>query len=249
MAQQRFSNSFREALWETFDKRCFHCSRELLFVDMRVDHIIPEHLHHGEEDDRKAVLAKIGLPETFNILGNENLASSCESCNGRKSGSILIEGSTAVALTRIARKLPTLEANRRKNRENRSLEFILRAVARSFDKGAFSSEELLNQIQKVVANAERDRDPSVANLEIGTIWAHTKPLGFTQRARQRMEACRFLASDVAQVVLEGLIGGTATAVKVHGQSDQYLIEGPDNLNVVFTITSSTVVVLSVFQDD
>ncbi|MCP1848400.1 MULTISPECIES: HNH endonuclease [unclassified Bradyrhizobium] len=236
-------------MWETFDKKCFHCSRELPFVDMRVDHIVPERLHHGEEEGRKAVLTKIGLPETFNILGNENLAPSCESCNGRKSGSILIEGATAVALTRIARKLPILEANRQKKREDRSLEFILRAVARSLDKGAFSSEELLNQIQKVVANAERDHDPSVARLEPGRIWAHAKPLGFTQQARQRMEARRFAANDVAQVVLEGFIGGSATARKIPSQIGQYLIEGPDDLDVEFAIEGATVVVLSVFRDD
>jgi len=248
MAQQRFGNSFREALWETFGKKCFHCSGELLLVDMQVDHIIPEHFHLGEEDKRKAVLAEIGLPETFDIKGNENLAPSCARCNSQKSGSVLIGGATALALTRIKRRLPALEENLRKNKSDRSLEYILRAVGRSLDKGAFTPEELLSQMQKVIANAQRDRDPNIINLEIGRVWAMAKPLGFTEHARRRMEEGRFLASDVAQAVFDGLIIGRATAVKVAGQSDQYLIEGPDNLKVTFRIVGDIVVVLTVFKD-
>jgi hypothetical protein len=62
MAQQKFSNSFREALWEAYGKKCFHCTGELLFADMQVDHIIPEQLHRGAVDKRESVLKEIGLP-------------------------------------------------------------------------------------------------------------------------------------------------------------------------------------------
>jgi hypothetical protein len=208
MAQQRFGNSFREALWETFGKKCFHCSGELLLVDMQVDHIIPEHFHHGEEDKRKAVLTEVGLPETFDIRGNENLAPSCMNCNGQKGGSVLIGRATAVALTRIERKLSTLEGNLQKRREDRSLEFVLRSAARSLDKGAFSPEEFLRQAQKVVANAQRDRDPNLTNLEIGRVWNMAKSLGFTEHARRAMQESRLLASDVALALFEGLVVGT-----------------------------------------
>jgi hypothetical protein len=61
MAQQKFSNAFREALWETYGKKCFYCTRELLLVDMRVDHVIPEHMHHSIPSARNPVLDEMGL--------------------------------------------------------------------------------------------------------------------------------------------------------------------------------------------
>jgi hypothetical protein len=86
MAQQKFNNNFREALWETYGKKCFHCTGGLLLADMRVDHIIPEHLHHGDRQKREAVLTELGLPLEFDIQGHGNLAPSCDKCNSQKSG-------------------------------------------------------------------------------------------------------------------------------------------------------------------
>ena len=74
-----------------------------------------------------------------------------------------------------------------------------------------------------------------------------KPLGFTEHARRAMEEGRFLTVDVAYAVLEGLVDGKATAARVPGRNDQYLIQGPENLNVGFAIKGPTVVVLTVFQ--
>ena len=145
MAQQKFNNNFREALWETYGKECFHCTRELLLADMRVDHIIPEHLYHGEAAKLAAVRADIGLPDDFNILGSENLAPSCEGCNGEKSGSILIGRAADIKLTRIQRKLPALERNLRKKRKARDLEDVLLAVAHSIESGKFTMEEFGEQ--------------------------------------------------------------------------------------------------------
>jgi 5-methylcytosine-specific restriction endonuclease McrA len=248
MAQQKFGNSFREALWETFEKKCFHCSRELLLVDMQVDHIVPEHLHQVGEDQRKAALAGIGLPDTFNILGNENLAPSCVRCNSTKSGSVLTGGATAIALTRIERKLPALDANQKKKREDRGLEAILLSVGRALDKGAFTPDELSRQFEKVVANWKRDRDPNIINFETG-IRNSAPSLGFTQNAKRNMESRRFTTKDVFQAVLGALIEGKFKAIKVADQNDRYLIEGPDNLNVAFAIKDDTVIVLSVFGGD
>ena len=100
MARQKFGNNFREALWETYGKKCFYCTGELLLADMGVDHIVPEHLHYADAAKREAALTEIGLPFDFDILGNGNLAPSCERCNGQKSGSVLIGRSAAIALTR-----------------------------------------------------------------------------------------------------------------------------------------------------
>jgi 5-methylcytosine-specific restriction endonuclease McrA len=145
MAQQKFRNAFREALWETYGKKCFYCTRELLLVDMRVDHVIPEHLHHGIPSVKNPVLNELGLPAGFNILGRENLAPSCDRCNSLKSGDILIGTSPTVELTRIRRTLPKLEENLRKKKKDRELEDVLLTVGRSIELGKFTSQDFLEQ--------------------------------------------------------------------------------------------------------
>jgi hypothetical protein len=247
MAQQKFGNSFREALWETHGKKCFHCSRELLFVDMRVDHIVPEHLHHGETESRLAVLTEIGVPPDFNILGRENLAPSCGKCNGEKSGSVLIGRSTAVSLTRIERSLPALQANLQKRRDGKILDDTLRSVARSVDSGLFTHEQFLEQYRKLVTNDEGD-GLVFWNLEVGKIYNKIKSPGFTEHARRSMEARGLMESDIAEAFWDNLKEGTVTAAKVPGQGNQYVVQGT-NLRIVFAVFSTVIVVLTLSHSD
>lgn len=247
MAQQKFSNSFREALWETYGKKCFHCTGELLLADMQVDHIIPEEVHRGTPDRRANVLAEIGLPTDFDILGDGNMAPSCGRCNGQKSGSVLIGRASAVALTRIAERLPILEANLQKKRGVRELEDVLRVVVRSLEGGKFTPEEFLVQFNKLIPATETTEARSIA-LPTGTIlnWS-AKSLGFTAHARQRMQERRLLPSDIAAAVYDGLSKGTATAIKDPGSHPKYLIAGEDGLEVAFTIRHDTVIVLTAYD--
>jgi hypothetical protein len=242
---QNFSNRFREALWETHGKKCFHCSRELLLVDMQVDHIIPEDLHHGDAETREDILTKLGLPVSFNILGNGNMAPSCARCNSGKSDSVLIGNTVAVALTRLDRSLPSLEERLQKGAKARGLEDILRAVARSVDSGKFTRQEFQKQFDKIVFDDDRNSEIKNFNFETGKIFNKSLPLGFTQRARQQMEERRFLPSDIGQAVLVGLAHGDADASKM--SDDTYRVRAPENLRIVFRIFGSTVVVLSVFE--
>lgn len=242
MAQQKFSNSFREALWETHGKKCFHCRRELLFRDMRVDHIVPEHLHDGDADARAAVLSEIGLPSDFDILGQGNLAPSCDDCNSKKSGSILIGSSAAVALTRIKRSFPALEENLKKQRIERSLDSILRSVARSVKGGVYSLEDLKQELNKM--DLERDGSPSIVNLEVGKIYNRTPTLGFTPNARRIMDQHGLNSKDLARTVLDNFYDGEATAVRHRSFNNYYVIRGKDGFRLVFAIYDKTVVVLS-----
>ena len=73
MAQQKFPAAFREALRNAHGNRCIYCGRELLFRETKVDHVLPE---SSLKDDSEAMSLKrrFGLPDSFNILGHENLA-------------------------------------------------------------------------------------------------------------------------------------------------------------------------------
>jgi 5-methylcytosine-specific restriction endonuclease McrA len=85
MSQQRFSLQFREALWDVHDHRCIYCMMSLLFMEMEVDHVVPEQLLSDPPMLAKLTL-EMALASSFDVLGYENLAPSCGDCNGKKHG-------------------------------------------------------------------------------------------------------------------------------------------------------------------
>src|SRR4051794_11632776 len=77
MSEQRFSNAFREALWEAHLRKCLYCRKDIAFVEMKVDHVIPE---SAQKDYKRLLEVRkgLGLGSEFSILGFENLAPSCD---------------------------------------------------------------------------------------------------------------------------------------------------------------------------
>lgn len=75
MSTQRFTNVFREALWQTYRKKCFYCEGELMLADMCVDHVLPEFLARNYTH-RQTILNRAGIDGKFDILSFENLAPS-----------------------------------------------------------------------------------------------------------------------------------------------------------------------------
>jgi hypothetical protein len=159
MAQQKFSFAFREALWETYDGKCFHCTRSLLFRDMQVDHIIPEYLHYADSAEREPQLDRVGLPHDFDILGRGNMAPCCGECNGQKGGLVLIARSSAIALTRIAQKLPEFEKNLRAKKAVHEINKLAMMVMRSATKGKFDLEQFKAELEKLSPGRTDDGGP------------------------------------------------------------------------------------------
>jgi hypothetical protein len=225
MAQQKFSNAFREALWETYGKKCFHCSRELYLFDMRVDHIIPEHLHRGPAARRDAVLAEIGLLPSFNILGSENLAPSCDHCNGRKSGSVLVDGTPRITLTEIRRKLPALEKNLSKQRKARAIEETFIAISRSIDQGKFTALEFARQLNKI-AKTYPDMSAAVLESLVDPPTEITKPARVSRKRGNNYTGLKVkIYPDIAKLVLDGLDRGLVTAEKDARHPSRYVVKG------------------------
>lgn len=249
MAQQRFTSSFREALWETYDKKCFHGGTELLLLDMRVDHIVPEHLHRGGEEERVSALTTLGLPLDFDILGHGNLVPSCERCNSQKGGLLLIGGAVAIALTRVQRNLPKLEENLKKLRKARQLEDILLAVARSLEKGVFTQAEFFEQLREMGIGGSNETERSdEAALIPEDVWGeidhkleyrkltHQKSLSIDSLNEQRLTIGRDL-------FCLSIYLGEITARKEASGSGLYVVES-NKREIVFTVANDTVTVVS-----
>jgi 5-methylcytosine-specific restriction endonuclease McrA len=149
MAQQKFSADFRNALWEAHGRRCIYCRKPLLFSDMRIDHVIPEHLVHGDPDRRIAILQGIGLPANFDIQGNANLAPSCEQCNSEKSGDLLIEGTNPVTLTRVAKALSKLQKLLQQQKSAKDLDQAILIIVRALEHQKFTAEDFIDRLKEV----------------------------------------------------------------------------------------------------
>lgn len=78
MSKQKFSQYFRLAIWYAHDKKSGYENVPLSFVEMEIDHIIPERvlLNPKAEDEFERWKEKYNLDENFNIHGTENLCPS-----------------------------------------------------------------------------------------------------------------------------------------------------------------------------
>lgn len=172
MAQQKFDIDFREALWKAHGKRCIYCREPIDFFDMRIDHVIPEHLAHGDPTRRLEVLEEIGLSPDFDIRGHGNLAPSCERCNSTKSGDVLVERTNPVTLTRVAKTLEKLKGLLEQKKTAKEIDQALLIIARALEQKKFTAQDFLDGLKKVFPGLiPEDRWPepkSEARVDIRT---------------------------------------------------------------------------------
>jgi 5-methylcytosine-specific restriction endonuclease McrA len=251
MSEQRISNVFREALWETYRKKCFHCSGELLLADMEVDHILPEFLVRDSKK-RIAIFKRVGIDGKFSILGFENLAPSCPGCNSKKGETILADGSLAIHLAKIRDKIPALEEALQKQKSSRDLENTLRLIQRSIDQGKFTPDELMRQLDflrrvpdgiKGSSPSAPPPSPEVSRLDMD-IWDPSRIL-FTRHAMAQLQERNMGIHDIYLAIYRSIHSSSADMKRE--PNGHYVVRGRDNLRVVFELTADAVTIQSVFK--
>jgi len=110
MSNQRFSASQREAIWLAYNKKCAYTRNLLDVSSFHIDHIIPESLAENPSE-LESIKARIGLPESFNIFGFENLLPSCPGANLQKGSAVLDWAHTHFFLGIAASKKVAIEAH------------------------------------------------------------------------------------------------------------------------------------------
>jgi hypothetical protein len=83
MARYAFRPSERWAVFETHGSKCWLCDEPVNFVEMEVDHILPESLLKDRSALDKA-LAAFGLQSDFDLNSFENWLPAHRRCNGIK---------------------------------------------------------------------------------------------------------------------------------------------------------------------
>jgi 5-methylcytosine-specific restriction endonuclease McrA len=143
VAQQRFSDIQRRALWEAHRKRCLHCGEPLLFKELVIDHVIPE---KTAKDANRLDNLRIshGLGADFDIAGDENLAPACHSCNTDKIDRLLSPERAALILTRVEARLPKVNRLKAIYQKQANDDDVMLGVSVALEKGLISPDEVGN---------------------------------------------------------------------------------------------------------
>jgi hypothetical protein len=250
MSSQRFTNAFREALWDTYGHKCFYCNGELPLSAMQVDHLLPEAL----TEDSKAlseIRKRIGLDDSFCITGFENLVPSCSSCNNKKSGLILPPGSIAIFAAIILQRLPALEAALEKKRSERELDTTLRFIARAIENGTYTSEQLLAGLRAleqfpdgILGHAPGAPVPSPEWPKYG-VFSEEHQIIFTEHALERIKERDITVIDVTQALQRSIQRGDVSVLRSAESEKAYVVRGDRNLRIVYRLEETQVVVTSV----
>lgn len=251
MSHQRFSLQFREALWETHDRRCIYSKTSLLFSEMEVDHVIPEQLL-SDPPTLANLKLEMGLLPSFDVLGYENLAPSCRKCNGEKHGRPFPPGYGMIALGQVAEKLPLLRAAIDRKRQDRDLDNTLRHIARSLDKGLFSPDDLLKGIEIIrkhpngIHGSSPNAPPASPETREAEIrFSRVGQLRWAPDASASMLKNGYSADQVNDMIYRALKNGSIMAERVLvKERPTYMIRVRPDVRVVFSVVDDFLLVTS-----
>jgi len=231
MSSQQFSNSVREALWEVHGRKCFYCRCELSLIDMKVDHVLPETLANDPLAFSE-VRQRLGLDPTFDVFGHENHVPSCFGCNSRKGDLALADGALSIHLAAIKNKLPALKASLEEQRQERTLDGVFRAIARSVDAGQFTIPELMRRIQTLKPPSPEPRDAT--------------PIVWTEHAHQRAGERDISAAEVLTALQTGdpVLAGAGRLGRAYWVQTKPE-DGSRGIRVTFVVAEDKIVIRTV----
>lgn len=147
MSSQKFSFEEREAIWSAYNKKCIYSSEPLKIDNFHIDHIIPEE-YSWKKIEFKELASNLGLGESFDIFGFENLVPCTPNANLRKN-KLLFEKSAMLFYLKIAqskkkRIIENLEKINRRNNKGKASVHILQYL----EQGRLSPDEVSDILEK-----------------------------------------------------------------------------------------------------
>lgn len=218
MSRQQFDDLFKAALWETYEKRCFWQNEPIEFFELEIDHVIPESLL-DKPDKLKELLQGACLPDTFNILGPENLVPSCSKCNGKKSALEMAPQHLIFVTTLINKKLAALNDCLNAKKRHKSLEDVFLMIVRANADGKYSVSDLCARLRDGGYIDFHFRNPedsltldrasietaATAPVHVATDSRSASELVFvTRHALQALENLQMTTDDLRDLLLEGV---------------------------------------------
>jgi 5-methylcytosine-specific restriction endonuclease McrA len=248
VADQRFTQAFREALWRAFGQSCFYCELPLDYSAMEIDHLIPE---STSRSDLVTIKGRLGLPSSFSTTGYENLAPACSTCNARKRALPLADGALMIKLAEIAAARPRLLKELERRRVSRDLDAVLRLIHRSIDHGKFSVSDIAQGIAFLEQHPDgfhgaSGRDTTPPSPETRFSGMHFLDEGevlLSPAAEMDLDRLGYTLADVLNLLRGyGSVGEFgAKRLDVGKRTPLYSIQVRDGLRLVFTPESDSVI--------
>ncbi|EJL6735015.1 DUF4258 domain-containing protein [Vibrio parahaemolyticus] len=251
MSSQQFSNDFRSCLWNIHKRKCFYCKEPIQYVELEVDHVIPESLSQNDKEFEK-VKADYGLVKDFDLFGHQNLAPSCNSCNSDKSDNLLPPGYVAIALSKIEKKIEELEECLSKEKQDRKLGALLVSIGRAIEKKTFTKAELTDALKKKgLIEFTSKNTLSVTSNEISEEKPESNLFEFDDIVLTRHALIEMKSRTIDyERVIHALNNGVSIGKVVHTKgANHYKIRTRDGLEVVYTIKDRTIMILTCFWRD
>ncbi len=153
MSKTKVSVLLRTALWRTKNCRCFYCNEPVNFIDLQIDHIIPEttDLEYLQE-----LIVKLELPREFTLNSPQNLVPTHHGCNSKKSNQKFSEGSLRYYLEIWSPRQGDIERHLQQLQDQSKNEKLLTALASRIEGGFLSSHEVTRFLESIVPSLDKN---------------------------------------------------------------------------------------------
>jgi 5-methylcytosine-specific restriction endonuclease McrA len=241
LAQQKFSAIFREALRVAHGEKCIYCGRHILFLETKIDHVLPESTLQDPIQTRE-LKQRFGLPDSFDLLGYENLAPSCEPCNGKKSALLLQAGFIAIVLADIKKRIPRLLDLLAERRAQVNLDKVLRSIAFGLEQGSFSRDALIRGFR----NLTEERSSASEERQDEAYFTSRRQILFSRHVVDQMQDRGIGVQDIYGAINSAAKHRTLSAERISGTS-RYQIHDNYNLRVIYEIRGNTIFIITADQ--
>lgn len=154
MRKYRFSTEQRFALWRVYGRKCFYCGQPILFQEITVDHVLPEHLLDKPEELLK-IRMDYGLGSDFSINDYCNWVPSHAHCN-REKGTAIYQRTPALikVLETVKRKAQRAKAEEERIISNLKKGDLLGRLGIALEKGIVAKDEVSRVLHRISARRE-----------------------------------------------------------------------------------------------
>lgn len=156
MSKYRFNIIDRQAIYESHERKCFYCGEIVYFRELQIDHIIPETLL-DKEDEYKALVKRLRLPNSFNINSFYNWVPSHSKCNNRKSGELFQDSAIIFYLDLARRKVATVLSLVKKINKRLESDKLLTTISFALAENLIEFSDIQNVIKEYDAGSEQFR--------------------------------------------------------------------------------------------
>jgi hypothetical protein len=160
MSKERIAYDKRFALWQAHAGRCAYCGQPVRFLDMQIDHVLPEWLK-SDPKQLGRIQKEYGLDDTFNLCDYCNWLPAHSACN-RQKGAHVPDRNFALFYISLAKgKLAQARTEEERYIRTRAADQVVGKLLAAVEKGALTKEDVLTSLATVPEPVRTTFDPIV----------------------------------------------------------------------------------------